>query len=130
MSQALPDNDFTWLSEQECRDAETACRVKYTRDHFFSQASHYILEVDLEYPPELHDRDDDYPLAPETMYIEQNITSPKQHQLRAKYFGAACPNSRKLICSFLPKRHYVVLGHLLHFYLERGLRLVKVHQGI
>ncbi|MCP6769234.1 hypothetical protein NL529_30745, partial [Klebsiella pneumoniae] len=61
MSQPLPDNDFTWLSEQECRDAETAFRVKYTRDHFFGQQLHYIFEVDLDYPPELHDRDDDFP---------------------------------------------------------------------
>jgi len=129
MSQPLPDNDFAWLSEQECRDAETALRVKYTRDHYFGQQLHYIFEVDLDYPPELHDRDDDFPLAPEKMYIEQNITGEKQHELRAKYFGASCPGSRKLICSFLPKRHYVVLGHLLKFYLERGLRLVKVHRG-
>ena len=130
MSQPLPDNDFTWLSNEECRDAETALRVKYTRDHFFTQQQHYILEVDLEYPPELHERDDDYPLAPETMTIEQHITGQKQHELRAKYFGAACPHSRKLICSFLPKKHYVVLGHLLRFYLDRGLKLVKVHRGI
>ena len=27
----------------------------------------YILEVDMEYPREIHDRDDDYPFAPELM---------------------------------------------------------------
>lgn len=77
ISQALEDNDFAWLSEQECLEAETAMRVICTGDHFFSQATHYILEVNLEYPPELHDRDDDYPLTLETMMIEQHITSHK-----------------------------------------------------
>ena len=90
----------------------------------------FILEVDLEYPPELHERDDDYPLAPEVMTIEPEISGEMQHNQRTQYFGAACPYSRKLICSFLPKKHYVVLGQLLRFYLDRGLRLVKVHHAI
>ena len=84
----------------------------------------------MEYPSELHERDDDYQLAPEVMTIEPEITSEKQHNLCAQYFGAACPYSRKLICSFLPKKHYVVLGQLLRFYLDRGMKLVKVHRAI
>ena len=84
----------------------------------------------MEYPPELHERDDDYPMAPELMTITTNITNPKQNQLQAKYYAASCPFSRKLVCSFLIKKHYVVLGHMLRFYLDRGMRLTKVHRGI
>ena len=90
----------------------------------------FILEVDLKYQPELHERDNDYPLAPEVMTIEPEITGEKQHNLLAQYYGAACPFSRKLICSFFPKKHYVVLGQLLRFYLDRGMRLVKVPRVI
>ena len=64
------------------------------------------------------------------MTIEPEITGEKQHNLRAQYFGAACPFSRKLICSFLSKKHYVVLWQLLRFDLDRGMRLVKVHRAI
>ena len=64
------------------------------------------------------------------MTIEPEITCEKQQNLRAQYFGAACPYSRKLICLFLTKKHYVVLGQLLFFYLDRGMRLVKVHRAI
>ena len=59
--------------------------------------------MDLNYPPVLHVRDDDYPLAPEIMTIEFEITGEKQHNLCAQYFTAACSNSRKLICSFFRK---------------------------
>ena len=64
------------------------------------------------------------------MTIEPEITGEKQHDLRTQYFGAACPYSRKLICSFCPNKHYLALAELLRFYLDRGMRLVKVHRAI
>ena len=39
----------------------------------------FIFKVVLEYPPELHERDDDYLLAQEVMTIELEITCQKQH---------------------------------------------------
>ena len=129
------------MSDDECRNLEQLVNYADGRIVIFDtglfdnreneeDTKSFILEVDLEYPPELHERDDVYPLAPEIMTIEPEITGEKQLNLRAQYFGAACPYSRKLICSFLPKKHYVVLGQLLRFYLDCGLRLVKVHRAI
>ena len=90
----------------------------------------FIFEVDLKYPLKRHKQHDDYPLAPKIMTIKPEITAKKQHNLRGQYFGAACPYSQKLICSFLPKKHYMVLGQLLRFYLDRGMKLVKMHRAI
>ena len=83
----------------------------------------------MDYPSELHDRDEDYPLAPETMTIEYVITSKNKHELRAKYFSAAFPFSRKLVCSFKAKGKYVVKSSNLRFNFYRGLKIVKIHRG-
>ena len=64
------------------------------------------------------------------MTIEPEITGDKMHNLQAQYVGAACPYSGKLICSFPPQKHYMVLGKLLLFYLDCGMRLVKLHRAI
>ena len=69
-------------------------------------------------------------MAPEQMTIEAEITREKQHALPGTYFGAAGPFTRKRVCSFLPKKHYLVLGQLLAFYLDRGMSLVNVHHAI
>ena len=54
------------------------------RDRWFDEhEKQYYFKVDLDYPAKLHDRNNDYPLASETMTIENVMTSEKQHELRA-----------------------------------------------
>ena len=159
MSQELPYSNYRWMSDIDVREAEVAltsedhavhlryfdARARYRRElarlaaadgpidrpaEELFDSTQYILEVDLEYPRELHDRDDDYPLAPELLEITTEMLSEKHHTLRRKYYGASNPFSRKLVCSLLPRKHYVVYGELLKFYLERGLKVTKVHRGI
>ena len=142
MSEKMSDGDFEWLSQDEFRDMRLLVNYANGRIDIFDTGVFdyrendeenkkiFILEVNLEYSPELHERDDDYPLTPEVLTIEPEITGDKQHNIRPQYFGAACPYSRKLICWFLPKIHYVLLGRLLRFYLYRGMRLVKIHHAI
>lgn len=50
MSQELPYSDFEWES--------------VTNHNTHSNGIGQILEVDLEYPIQLHNEHDDYPLAP------------------------------------------------------------------
>ena len=78
----------------------------------------------------MHDCNDDYPLAPELMEIKIEMLSATHLQLRRKYFGAATPYSRKLVCSLLPKKKYVLHSENLKFYLERGVKVTKVYRGI
>ena len=90
----------------------------------------YIFEVDLEYPASIHERVDDYPFAPELLEIRTEMLSEKQLRLRRLYYGNSEPFSRKLVCSLLLKKHYVVFSKTLKFYLERGTKVTKVHRAI
>ena len=54
MSKPLPTHEFKWMNEGQLEDwMSFSC----------------ILEVNLEYPKSLHDLHNDYPLAPETVTV-------------------------------------------------------------
>ena len=94
MSQNLPTHDFEYMIEDE---------LKLWRN------IPCILEVDLEYPQELHDLHNDYPLAPE--HLEINGTT-------------------KLIPNLYNKKNYIIHHETLKLYLSLGMKLTKIHRGI
>ncbi len=66
MSQPLPTGEFDWLTDQEIADLDVT-------DVADDNEQGYILEVDLQYPSELHDFHNDYRLAPEKMKISSEM---------------------------------------------------------
>ena len=68
MSQYLPFNEFKWLYKKEINGF---CLNSIEENSSIG----YILEVDIEYPDELHKMYNNYPLAPEKLEISQNMLS-------------------------------------------------------
>ena len=96
MSMKLPTKGFKWMNNGELLVWEKIpC----------------ILEVDLEYPKELHDLHSDYPLAPERINCIKNKVE-------------------KLIPNLWDKKKYVLHYKNLKQYLELGLKLKPIHRGI
>src|SRR5688572_3333701 len=96
MSKNLPTHGFEWMSDDELND-------------WGSIPS--ILEVDLEYPKELHDLHNDYCLAPESIKPEGSDVA-------------------KLIPNLNDKKKYVVHYENLKQYESLGLKITKIHRGI
>ena len=82
----------------------------------------YVFECDLEYPSELHDLHNDYPLAPEHMMINESMLSPYCKTLNLKPVF-----TEKLIGSLQTKTKYKVHYRNLKLYLSLGMKLLKLH---
>ena len=64
MTHYLPYGRFKWLNKKEIDKFDLNSIKENSSDR-------YVIEVDLEYPSELHDLHNDYPLAPEKLKISQ-----------------------------------------------------------
>ena len=87
----------------------------------------YILEVDLEYPNELHSMHSDYPLAPKKLQITQNMLSNYWSNI-ADECGIKIGGVNKLVPNLGNKSKYVTHYKYLQFYLSLGIKLTKVHR--
>ena len=68
MSQYLPTGNFRWMTDKEIKKIDLG---KYKADG----KKGLIVEVDLEYPQELHDMHNDYPVAPEKIKVLNDMLS-------------------------------------------------------
>ena len=94
MSKALPTKGFKWMTKEELQDWKNhSC----------------ILEVDLEYPKELHNDHNEYPLAPERLTVNK---------------------VEKLIPNLNNKTSYVLHYKNLKLYESLGMKVTKIHRGI
>lgn len=99
MTQHLPRTNFEWVSKSLEEILNTPDDAKHG----------YLIEADLEYPQELHDLHNDYPMCPE------HIVPPTSDS-----------NNKKLILNLYDKPSYVLHYRTLKFVLSNGMRLKKL----
>ena len=98
MCKPLPTRDFKWMDDDELTSWKN-----------YGSSNACILEVDLEYPKELHDLHNDYPLAPERLVLGK---------------------VEKLVPNLNDKIKYVIHYENLKLYESLGLKITKIHRGI
>ena len=104
MSEKLPVHSFKWMSNKEIENIFNNRIVQVW------EKTPCILEVDLEYPEELHDLHNDYPLCPERVECDKGV--------------------KKLIPNLRHKNNYVIHYKNLMQCLRLGMKLKKIHRGI
>ena len=104
MSQKLPTGGFKWLTDKEINNLYNNQILQVW------EKTPCILEVDLQYPEELHDSHNDYPLCPERVKCDKGV--------------------EKLIPNLRDKTKYVIHYKNLIQCLQQGMKLKKIHRGI
>ena len=99
MSQPLPTGGFKWVDVNPNEISELATRTD----------KGYLLEVDVSYPKELHNPDNDLPFICERMEIN---------------------GVEKLVPNLRDKKNYVIHIQALDQVLQHGSRLDRIHQVI
>ena len=122
MSQSLPVNNFGWLTPQEVEELQENLMTLPP-----DGAEGYVLEVDLKYPPDLHNLHNDYPLAPERLKVQKEWLSPYCQQLIEDLQLHFTP-TEKLVPNLHNKNNYVLHYRNLQQYLSLGMKLEKVHR--
>ncbi|CAH3184930.1 unnamed protein product [Porites evermanni] len=120
MSQYLPTGGFRWMTQKQIQKVNLAA---WTED----RKKGIILEVDLEYPKELHELHNDYPLAAEKMKVTKEMLSPYCKNIHEQ-FGISIGQVAKLIPTLSSKKNYVLHYRNLQLYLSLGLKLKKVYR--
>ena len=87
----------------------------------------YILGVDLEYPQELHDIHNDYPLAPEKINIPKQWLSDYSLKI-ANVHNISSGTVKKLVTNLINKNNYVIHYRNLQQCLELGMKLKKIRR--
>ena len=115
MIQKLPTGDFRWVPSPEYINLDS---------YDENSDKGLILEVDLEYPKELHDLHNDYPLAPEKITVGEEMLSDYCQRIQSRE-GIKVGQMEKLIPNLRDKEKYVLHYRNLQLYLSLGLKLKK-----
>ena len=118
MSEYLPYKEFKWLKNID----------KFDKMSINDKSPIvYFLEVDLEYPDELHELHNDFPLALEKLVVSSDMLSKYCKKIADKY-EIKVGDVKQLISNLGNKTNYVVHYRNLQLYLSLGMKLTKIHR--
>lgn len=107
MTQSLPISNYSWYYDEDLSNVQNIQRIILNTPNDADYG--FLLEVDLEYPKELHDLHNDYPFCCEHLATGES-------------------KDEELVLTLYEEYHYVIHYRMLKLALQHGLKLKKVHK--
>ena len=107
MCESLPVGNFKIYDDKRLSEDTKAKIIDRLQNWKSNSKKGYIIELDLEYPKELHDLHNSYPLAPEKIKVNK---------------------IDKLIPNLYDKKKYICHIKNLQLYVDLGLKIKKIHR--
>ena len=120
MMQNLPYGGFRWAKVSD----KNINIILNKRDNSLQG---YFLEVDIQCPDELHDEQNDFPMAPEKIKVTKEMLSLSQIEMIEQH-KLKVGTTKRLVPNLFSKKNYIVHYRNLKYYLANGWKLTKVHR--
>ena len=124
MSEYLPTDGFEWdLSFNNMSVEEQTKFILALKD---DESTGYMFNCDLEYPKDLHDLHDEFPMCPENLTIKDEWLSPYQMEMKNNFNIKGA--SKKLCLTLFDKKDYILHYRNLKYCLSKGLKIKRVNK--
>lgn len=129
MRQKYPTKYLTLWNTTDCEGVHAEQFIKKMAEQCESEGTGFCVEVDLDYPTEIHDYTDDYPFAPEHKVLKSNdyAASVYLQEWMEEHEGEQPPHFEGLVGTLFDKKHYCVHWRILLWYLKMGMKVRKVY---
>ena len=121
MSQYLPTSEFEKLDFPEEYELEQIVEdLRFIPDN---NEYGYFIGCDLEYPAEIKEKTENFPLCPYQTKADPNLFSEYMNSVKQPNYKP----TEKLMCDLTNKYNYMMHYRMFKFYTNLGMKVTKIH---
>ena len=121
MSQYLPTGTFEKLYfPQQYEQEQIVEDLRFIPDN---NPYGFVIECDLEYPAEIKDKTENFPLCPYQTNADQECFSEYMNSVKHPNYKP----TEKLMCDLTNKQIYMIHYRMFKFYTKMGMRVTDIH---
>ena len=125
MSQYLPTSEFEKLDFPQGYGEATQIEQIVEDLRFIPDNNEYgyFIECDLEYPAEIKEKTENFPLCPYQTKADPNLFSEYMNSVKQPNYKP----TEKLMCDLTNKYNYMMHYRMFKFYTNLGMKVTKIH---